>query len=212
MIGYFGFRGSGKTLSLVHDMYRRFKANTDLVVFTNTPLLFPEHKGKKLKQHLFNGLLDLESFFAFALTDGDLLLKKETIVLIDEANLVLPSRLFAKLPSFVLSFLAESRKLNTDIFFTTQHPVRVDKILRELTETWIHCRRIIPHLLHMSYEVVLSGEGIPIDYESSMPFFFPRRAYGLYDTHHIVGMSDNLLPQQLKKEEKISSFIQECYE
>jgi len=112
----------------------------------------------------------------------------------DEANLVIPSRLFGKLKPFVLSFLAESRKLNCDIFFTTQHPSRVEKVLRELTEEWVGCIKIpILGWIYQQHET-LSAEGKFIETTNRALLVRKSKYWSLYNTRHIVGMDSDLMP------------------
>lgn len=213
MIGYTGYRGEGKTLTCVHDIWGLWQRNPYLIVLTNTPLYFPNHKdtGEPLRQIFWRDIMELQNFFAFAMTHEDTILKNEFLVFIDEANLVMPSRLFAKLPEFMLSFMAQSRKFNTEIFFTTQHPQRVDKILRELTENWVQCKRVfpklIPQLFSVNHEVILSNEGLPIENIASNIFWRPTRFYAYYDTYFKVSMPKDITPDFVENDSKMLDFL-----
>lgn len=211
MVGYYGYRGSGKTLNLVADIYKVFIKNPDIIVITNTPLFFPPHPKTQtnLKQYQWTTIEELRHFFEFAMSEGNLVLNKPTIVIIDEANLVLPSRLFSKLPAFFLTFLAESRKLNTEIYFTTQHPARVERILKELTETWIHCQKIPFFGWTKKIEEELSPDGDLIEEFGVSLRFFHKKYYSMYNTHHIIGVREDLknsLPAQVKPMEDFIDF------
>jgi len=197
MRGYFGYRGQGKTMSLVSDIWSFWMEYPDLVLLSNTPMGFGNHPvtGKPMDFYLWNSVEELQDFFRFAVVSPDLVMRRFTVVVIDEANLVMPSRLFAKLDPFVLSFLAESRKLNCEIFFTTQHPLRPDKVLRELTEEWVECTRV-PILGWIRQErMVLTSEGKPVESLGSS-WLLRKSKYGaFYNTRHIVGMDEALLPR-----------------
>lgn len=212
MLGYSGFRGAGKTRALVGDIYNKFQKNPDLIIFTNTPLTFPKHKktGKELIQYVYSDIEEIMSFFEYAVLNPDVLLEKESLVVIDEANLVMPSRFYDKLDGSVLAFLAESRKLNTDIFFTTQHPARVDKVLRELTEEWYLCRSL-GSMLTIKLKMILDNAGQPLEQIGRSFMFRPSRFHGMYDTHYIVGMSEKLKSQTVMSP-PIQQFIDNHYQ
>lgn len=214
MIGYYGYRGSGKTLNLVAEVFGQFKRNPDLVVLTNTPLFFPSHPktGQILNQYHYSSIGELEEFFLFCLSENkDYILSKEAIVIIDEANLAIPSRLFSKLPPFFLSFMAESRKLNVEIMFTTQHPLRVDLILRELCETWYNCDRIPLFGFLRRVEQELSPKATPVASMGTKFILRPSLYYSMYDTYHIVGMDASLLPPKDSKLAKMTDFLTKTY-
>lgn len=191
--GYYGFVGAGKTLSCVVDIYKQFKRDPEIVVLTNTPLSFPKHKGKALQQHLWNYPEELQEFFLFAFTNEDLVTKRKTIVLIDEANLVLPSRLFAKLPPFFLSFFAQARKMNIHVYFTTQHFLRIDVVLRELVEVWVRCEPVGLGWIRQTEQEISPSGTIQDEFDRRF-IFFKKKYYSMYDTLYKVSMDKNLLP------------------
>lgn len=61
---------------------------------------------------------------------------EEGVILIDEINLVCPSRYWDNFPPELAYFWSQTRKLKLDIYWTAQHQDRVDKIVREITN-WI---------------------------------------------------------------------------
>jgi len=211
MIGYYGYRGSGKTLSMIQNLWREFKRDPDICVITNTPLFFPPHPktGQTLLQHLFYTVDELQEFFLFAVSEKDRLLSRMTFVVIDEASVAMPSRFFSKIDPFVLPFLAESRKMNVEIFFTTQHPSRVDVILRELTETWYQCSPVIgflPWIRREEQDLSPNGEivqSFKVDF-----LIFVKKYWPMYDTTWIVGINPALLPPKTERQLKMESFLQ----
>jgi len=211
MIGYYGYRGSGKTLSLVANLWREFVRDPDICVITNTPLTFPPHPktGQVLLQHLFYTVDELQEFFLFAVAEKDRILTRMTFVIVDEASVAMPSRFFSKIDPFVLPFLAESRKMNVEIFFTTQHPSRVDVVLRELTETWFQCSPVIgflPWIRREEQDLSPNGEilnSYKVDFLLRVKKYWP-----MYDTHWIVGINPALLPKKTEQQRKMDSFLQ----
>lgn len=119
-IGFIGLPGSGKTFWLVKMAIEYLKKG--LAVFANFPI-----KGCR-QFDSFESLLNL----------------RNCLIIVDEANLWLPSRLWEKIPPWVLYRLAQTRKYQTDIFWSSQTPDRVDKTLREITNLYGHCKQIWP--------------------------------------------------------------------
>jgi len=210
MIGYYGYRGSGKTLSLTAHLWDEFRRDPDICVITNTPFSFPPHPktGQSLLQHLFFTVDELEEFFLFAVSEKDKVLSRMTFVVIDEASVAMPSRFFSKIDPFILPFLAESRKFNVEIIFTTQHPSRVDLILRELTETWFHCQRVSFLGLIKKEEQDLSPSGQVIATHGQSWIIFRKKYFSMYDTTWIVGINPSLLPPKTKAQMKMLAFFE----
>ncbi len=70
------------------------------------------------------------------------LLIPESVVLLDEAGVLLNSREFAKTSKQLLADLAQSRKDGCDLIWCAQFEEQVDRQLRFLTQFWIHCDSI----------------------------------------------------------------------
>jgi len=210
MRGYHGFIGDGKTANMVRDVLRACNRRKKTLVVSNTPIDLKRPENF----YLWNDTSELEAIASYFFAVG--FSPRPIIVCIDEANLVMPSRFFKDLKSFMLPFLAESRKLNVEIWFTTQHPARPDVILRELTEEWIHCKCYslpFPDFAYMREERKeegkwhLSMKSIPIlftrkvqflDKECNLleekrtwPSFGLRSVWGRYDTHYLIGMNNH---------------------
>lgn len=64
------------------------------------------------------------------------------LIIIDEANLVCPSRFWQKVDPRLLYWWSQSRKLGLDILWTAQHEARVDTALREITYRVWRSRRV----------------------------------------------------------------------
>ena len=70
------------------------------------------------------------------------LLIPESVVLLDEAGILLNSREFAKTSKRLLADLAQSRKDGCDLIWCAQFDEQVDRQLRLLTQFWIHCESL----------------------------------------------------------------------
>ena len=114
--GYLGLPGSGKSFTMVRAAYKARKRRPHLRVYSNMYVDLPGD-GEFIKLESWEQLLDAH--------DG--------LVLLDEINLWMPSRAWAKLPGPLLWKWAQVRKSGLDILWTAQHQARVDKLVRELT-------------------------------------------------------------------------------
>jgi hypothetical protein len=63
----------------------------------------------------------------------------DSVVLLDEAGILLNSREFANTSKKLLADLAQSRKDGIDLFWCAQFDEQVDRQFRELTQYFIHC-------------------------------------------------------------------------
>ena len=66
----------------------------------------------------------------------------ESVILLDEAGILLNSREFAKTSKKLLADLAQSRKDGCDLIWCAQFDEQVDRQLRLLTQFWIHCESL----------------------------------------------------------------------
>lgn len=58
---------------------------------------------------------------------------REGLILVDEINLVCPSRWWNKFPPQLAYFWSQTRKFKLDIYWSAQHIDRVDKIIKEIS-------------------------------------------------------------------------------
>lgn len=75
-------------------------------------------------------------------TKLEALLIPESVVLLDEAGILLNSRDFKDTTKDLLSGLCQSRKDGTDLIWAAQFDDQVDRQLRMLTQFWIHCESL----------------------------------------------------------------------
>lgn len=217
MIGFHGQWGSGKTLSMVEYAYKRFLKKPELVIFTNTPINFPPHPktGNSVCKYEYSEIMDLQAFFVYAINNPEYVKNRETLVLIDEASVVLSSRTFASIPSFVISFLAQARHINTDFIFTAQAPWEVEKIVRALTKKWYHCRMIpfLGWILRYSEERTVADKLISKNFSHILTN--PKKYFKMYNTLHIANLGDHQLREKERKSKipaKLNDFIDLTYQ
>lgn len=219
MIIFYGDIGQGKTLAMVDRTYKKWLRNPNLKVFTNTPLNFPLHpKTKKpISAYNFDDLLELRDFFLWANANPREIRKRPTLILIDEASVMLSSRSFASLPMFFRAFMAQSRHLNCDFWATTQGIWRVDKIAREMADFWVYCSKV-PYLGWIFKEKRTIDPDTCRIIKRGLPSFIfrPKKVYPLYNTYHMVGYS--ALQEKVEEQarnmvanEKLNKFLDENY-
>jgi len=107
--GFTGLPGSGKTYWLTKIALDRLK------------------KGQKVYANFhIDGVVYYQNL-------TEVLNVRKGLILVDEINLVCPSRWWNKFPPELAYFWSQTRKFGLDIFWTAQHIDRVDKIIREIS-------------------------------------------------------------------------------
>lgn len=107
--GFVGLPGSGKTYYLACLGLKAIK------------------KGRKVYA---NFKLDGATYFKDLM---DMIDVTEGVILVDEINLVCPSRWWDKFPPKLAYWWSQTRKSVLDVYWTSQHQDRVDKIVKEIT-------------------------------------------------------------------------------
>jgi len=177
--GFIGLPGSGKTYLLAK------KGVDDLAkgkeVYANFSL-----KGAKR----FTTLTQIVSIVKQKLFAKE---KINMTVLIDEINLSFPSRMWNKIPGWVLYFFSQTRKFGLDIYYTSQALARVDKVIREITNyiwivkpflfNWRRARKIIPE----------DVDHVSKDYIETYWFKPQEKYFNQYDTYEILEFEEEFL-------------------
>lgn len=202
MIGYWGYRGAGKTLNAVADLYERFNWDPNILILSNTPLFFPKHKktGGELEWIRWWDMDEVVAYFQECMKYGDEVMKRPTYVLIDEASVTMNARFWKECDPAMLAFMFQSRHINVEIVFTTQHPSMVDANLRRITETWQHCEKmrflgLFPTKWMSITEQELTPEGGIVEEHHTRRRFFVKRYWPMYRTDGVdslVGVSRNV--------------------
>jgi hypothetical protein len=109
--GFTGMPGSGKTYWVVKLALDRLKRGD--TVYANFKIDHPNVKRFHKLQELFE--------------------VRKGVIIVDEINLVCPSRWWNKFPPELAYFWSQTRKFGLDIYWTAQHYDRVDKIVKEIT-------------------------------------------------------------------------------
>lgn len=153
---FVGRLGAGKSYSMV-ELGLRYLAQGYKVYSVTRDIVYAEH-------------VDLDRVPALISSSADG--KEDSVLLMDEAGLLLFSRDWAKKEnSPLLQFVITSRKRGFHIFYTSQYKEMVDKVLREVTTDIIYCMKI-------------GGFGLRI-YSSTLEielYKFSEKIWKLYDT------------------------------
>lgn len=113
--GYIGRPGAGKTYSLTRRLLRI--ADQGRPVYANYHIA---HENVTFFDPL--QLMDLPP----------------GVIALDEAHLYFPARGALKLPMSWLTLMSQTRKRGWDIFYTTQHENRLDRVVRDITNVmWL---------------------------------------------------------------------------
>lgn len=123
--GFFGLPGSGKTYFLSLIGLKAIKDGRK--VFANFKLTGAEY---------FCDIFEVINI-------------RKGVILIDEINLSFPSRIWDRLPPQFLYFWSQTRKMELDIYYSSQHPDRVDKVIKEISN-WAWWVYKLPFRFHMA--------------------------------------------------------------
>lgn len=127
------------------------------------------------------------------------LIKKERIqmtILIDEINLSFPSRMWAKVPGWVLYFWSQTRKFGLDIYYTSQSFKRVDTIIREITN-FLWLVRPLPFNFRLASQII--PEEIDIQKKDVIDrkyFRLDKDVFSKYDTFEILELQEEFLQEK----------------
>lgn len=182
IVGIVGLPGEGKTLLAVHLSrdYHVVAANFEI-------LLEPDQEFVRVITHQ-----DILNFFREYYLNPE----RRAALIVDEANVVMPARLWERLPVEFLYMLSQTRKRALDFIYTTQSFNRVDKVLREIT-TYVYKPRLFitnPFIL-MRVEQYIPGDiledGISVEVYPVKTFwvFRNKEILSRYDTYSEVDFS-----------------------
>lgn len=159
--GYIGNLGSGKTYSMIAEARTWLKNNRGQVYINMA--------GVKCPEAIFVGNL------------SEMLTCRSGLLLLDEASVSVSSRFFHETAREVLTRFAQLRKHGMDLYYTTQHEDRVDKVLREITNEYVHLTKFFR--TGFNRRVYLPGKKEPV---SSLYHRYDPVVFGLFDTFEVI--------------------------
>jgi len=171
IIGYFGFNGSGKTLSMN-------KALTEYdTVFSNFG--YNGIPGQKICT-----LTTCEDLFDILQHYTDLIgVGREKIALaIDEAGLNFPARSWKNISKREAYLFAQHRKIGIDFLYTAQNAKMIDSILRNNTAMCCYPR----HFFSLFWQAWYEGTERTKDLFLTRDIYWGSQYYKLYNTLEVV--------------------------
>lgn len=143
---YVGANGNGKSLAMVNDILpsldagRPVLSNVRLLDFRNPrpcddPSCRSDNHSRHMAAHpLYVPLLDYSQLLEWR--HGD--------VLLDEVTGIASSRESSSLPVQVVNLLVQLRRRDVTLSWTAPAWARADKVLREVSQSVVHCRGFLP--------------------------------------------------------------------
>jgi len=165
IIGFYGRRGKGKTLSATRLIEAYEKQGYK--VFTNTPFTFPhEMITKQMLIDYYNTEVEW----------------KKAVFFLDEAHMFLDSRRSGSGVSLIITyFILQTRKRGVKLVYTTQDKDQVDKRLRQQTEIDVYCD------IHDYYgKKIIQNEVYEGDMMKKRFFFIGDDYFQKYDTTKLI--------------------------
>lgn len=191
--------GGGKTLSIVHDVYRLHRRYHNKTVWDRGRKAYVIQKIHVVSNVEFTGipfepLVSLSQVVACAQHNSDIDKKQGTrtvtLVVIDEASALLNSRNFkSNIDPIFLNSLLTCRHYHLSIFYSTQKFNLTDKLLRDVTQRVISCKkywRLMVHDIFNADDIEYASNPTLVKPLSRTGFFVLDSDYSGYDTLAVV--------------------------
>lgn len=194
--------GGGKTLSIVHEVVKKYNRFNNKEIWDRG-----RHKFVLQKIHVISNV-DLKTIpyeplsslsqvvqCAYHNHNIDTLNDTKTVVLVvlDEASVQLNSRSFkTNIDPLFLNTLLTSRHYHISIFYSTQKFNLTDKLLRDVTQRVIECKKVWRFMVHNIYradDIEYASDPTMVKPIIRTGFFIFDSDYAAYDTLACV---DNL--------------------
>lgn len=181
-----GKRGIGKTYHLAKECYERYKQG--YFIITNFSFVYSNIDASSLTPDEFYQLLREVLLFKDAGYEvSDLFPEfKHTgiFIAIDEGHLYFSADMYKRYQDDedfqdIIRILAQARKMDIEIFYTTQDPSKVDKNWRRYTEDWL---RFTP-VLNWSYKKLIPHESKQI-YRREVRYILPLVWQEVHELDH----------------------------
>ncbi len=196
---YFAPFGGGKTLSAVEHVTLLYNQYNNKKVWDNRQNKFVTQKVHILSNVDIKGVSceKLENLsqivnYSFKIKDIDEKCgtRTVTIVLLDEASAQLNSRNFKdNINAEFLNTLITSRHFNMNMYYTSQKFKLTDALLRNVTQTCIHCRkfwRIVVTYHYDADQLELAGDVQLVHPYIKIGYFATDKLFNSYDTYATV--------------------------
>jgi hypothetical protein len=185
--GFVGLPGSGKTYYLTKLGVEAIKKGRP--VFANFKL-----EGAKYYNDL-KQVMDI----------------KEGLILVDEINLICPSRWWDRFPVELAYWWSQTRKNQLDVYWTSQHQDRVDKIVKEISNFIWEIRRLP---FNFRFAICFLPEQIGKSKRESFGtryFRLNKKIWNNYNTFERIEIPRNLKNANTPKYNQKHSYSQKYY-
>lgn len=214
IIGFIGQRGSGKTLSMTIELYKKYKQGYK--IYSNYHLNFP---------HTAITVDDLIAFAESGMYFGN------SIFAIDEIHIWFDSRCSGKKRNIIFSyFLNQSSKNDIDIYYTSQFSRQVEIRMRLNTEIVVESvARVVVYQTPTSKPVILENyRPKPNDYKAlsyitnfitkfsdtgqdkvTKRMYKGNKYFNLYDTKQVIKQQSDVFQRAVNSSPKNKGVIRE---
>jgi hypothetical protein len=118
---------------------------------------------------------------------------RKGVILVDEINLVCPSRWWNKFPPQLAYFWSQTRKFQLDIYWSAQHIDRVDKIIREISN-WVWTINRLPFGFFIARMYIPEHITKEKRKHYTLKFFkLNSKVYTKYNTFELIELPINLI-------------------
>ena len=206
--------GGGKTLSIVHYVMGIYERYNNKYVWDRSLGCFVRQcihviSNVEFTRIPFQPLHGLDEIVNLAMYNKDIDKKEHTrtviLVVIDEASAQLNSRNFkSNIDATFLNTLITSRHYHISILYSSQKFKLTDKLMRDVTQRVINCRkywRLLVQYVYDADEIEYASDPSMVKPISRTGFFVKNKDYFAYDTLAVVG--------QLKKSIDENDFLSE---
>jgi len=191
MISVSGKRGIGKTYMLSKKVYERYQQG--FFTITNFTHVYANVDCSKENPEVLYEIIRQLGIFkdrGYELCDLDPRFRHSGVfIAIDEAHLYFSADLFKRYQTDerfqdVLKFLAQARKADVEIWYSTQDPAKIDKNWRRYTEEYIRYVPVIPFsykkMVLQQRETTANGVKLPPYYRREVRYLLPL----VWEEHH----------------------------
>lgn len=215
MIAYTAHFGKGKTLSAVHQIAKYYKKYNNKKVWDRQKKRFVTQKIHIISNVQFNNIEHYEMLESLQQIVNNAYINREIdeeqdtrtvlLVLIDEASVQLNSRNFkSNIPPDFLNTLLTSRHYHMSCFYTSQKFNLTDKLLRDVTQNVIECKKL------WRFQVQYIYDGTTLENASNPSGVRPIRRTGFFIRNKDFNQYDTLaVVDNLKKSVDTQDFLSE---
>lgn len=169
--GFIGDIGGGKTASMIRDVYIKYLQGRK--IYSNIKLNFDYEP------------ITIEDLIAMSEGKIDI---NEAVIVLDELHIYMDSRTSASKRNRIISYFGlQTRKMDVDLYYTTQYINQVDLRIRNLTNCLVECYTTdSPYEKDVKYTLNIINYRKINKVVTKKSIFKTNNVYSLYDTKEVV--------------------------